>query len=215
MGELSPKDHELDVSRFAVTREVAARIAGLSNRQMDYWASSGLVGPSVDRQMTPGTRVRLYAYRELLEVMVAAALREKGISLQHIRTIVSHLRSRGYERPLTQLAFAVKGRSVYFQHDDGTWEGDLSPDQVVIHEVLDLRPLRRRIVDSARRDARLAGQTERRRGTKGSKPLVAGTRVPVDTVRRYLHSGRSVEQVLKAFPVLTRADVLAAKEGAA
>jgi uncharacterized protein (DUF433 family) len=41
----------------------------------------------------------------------------------------------------------------------------------------------------------------------GSKPLVAGTRVPVATVQRYLDAGKSIEDVLAAFPVLEKADV--------
>lgn len=215
VSEAPAVDDEVDVNHFALTREIAARVAGLSIRQLEYWAGTGLIGPSIDRRLTPGTRVRLYAFGELLDVMVASELRERGISLQHIRAVVSHLRSRGYNRPLHQLKFAVKGRHVYFQHEDGTWEGDLRPDQIVIHEVLDLRPLRRRIAEAARRDEQLAGQVERRRGVKGSKPLVAGTRIPVETVRRYLDSGRTVDQVLKAFPALTLKDIESARDGAA
>ncbi|MDN5914745.1 MAG: DUF433 domain-containing protein [Pseudonocardia sp.] len=215
MSDAPALDDDLDVSRFALTREVAARVAGLSTRQLDYWAGTGLIGPSIDRRLTPGTRVRLYAYTELLEVMVASELRGRGISLQHVRTVVDHLRARGYAHPLHQLAFAVKGRNVYFQHDDGTWEGDLKRDQIVIHEVLDLRPLRRRIAEASKRDESLAGRVERRRGTKGNKPLMAGTRIPVETVQRYLSSGRSVDQVLESFPVLTREDVEGARDGAA
>jgi uncharacterized protein (DUF433 family) len=100
-------------------------------------------------------------------------------------------------------------------HDDGSWEGDLRPDQVVIHEVLNLEPLRGRIAAGLRRDASLAGQIERRRGVLGSKPVLAGTRVPVHTVRRYLDAGRSVEQILESFPALTAADVEAVQRGAA
>jgi uncharacterized protein (DUF433 family) len=117
--------------------------------------------------------------------------------------------------PLTQLAFATVGREVYFMHDDGTWEGDLTPDQIVIHEVLNLEPLRGRITAGVRRDVKLAGHVERRRGAMGSKPLLAGTRVPVDTVRRYLDAGRSVDQILESFPALTASDVEAVRRGAA
>jgi uncharacterized protein (DUF433 family) len=214
VGEVS----ELDAAQerlLAVTRDGAARIAGLSPRQVDYWASTGLIEPAVDTRVTPGRRVRLYGFVDLLSLLVAAELKSRKASLQHIRAIVSHLQSRGYSNPLTQLTFATVGREVYFRHDDGTWEGDLQPDQVVMHEVLSLDPLRRRIANGAQRDSGLAGRVERRRGAMGSKPVLAGTRVPVDTVRRYLEAGRTVDQVLESFPTLTAADIEAVAHGAA
>lgn len=53
----------------------------------------------------------------------------------------------------------------------------------------------------------LIGKIERRRGAMGNKPLLAGTRVPVGTVQRYLAAGRSIDDVLEAFPMLTVSDV--------
>jgi uncharacterized protein (DUF433 family) len=44
----------------------------------------------------------------------------------------------------------------------------------------------------------------------GHKLVFAGTRIPVDTVIEYLEAGRSVEEVLQAFPDLTRDDIDAA-----
>lgn len=200
---------------LAVPRDSAARIAGLSHRQVDYWASTGLIEPAVDARVGPGRRVRLYGFVDLLSLLVAAELKNRKVSLQHVRAIVGHLQARGCTNPLTQLTFATVGREVYFMHDDGTWEGDLNPDQVVIHEVLNLEPLRARIVAGARRDSTLVGRVERRRGAMGSKPVLAGTRVPVATVRRYLEAGRSVEEILASFPSLTALDVEAVRRGAA
>jgi uncharacterized protein (DUF433 family) len=201
--------------RLAVNAATARHITRLSDRQLGYWARTGLVGPSVDRRLTPGRRVRLYGFVDLLALMVAAELKERGVSLQHIRAVVEHLRARGYDQPLTQVVFATHGRQVYFQHDDGTWEGGLRPDQLVLSEVLNLRPLRRRIMDGIQRDQAQVGHVERRRGALGSKPVLAGTRVPVDTVRRYLDAGRTVEQIVESFPVLTPADIEAVRSGAA
>lgn len=197
----------VDERLLAVPRDAAARIAGLSLRQVDYWADTGLVSPTVDQRVSPGQRVRLYGFIDLLALLVAAELRKRGVSLQHIRQIVAHLESRGYDEPLTQLRFATIGNRVYFQHEDGTWEGDLHADQLVFHQVLNLEPLRRRISDAARRDEGMVGRVERRRGVLGGKPVLAGTRVPVQTVRRYLDAGRSIDDVLQAFPALSRPDV--------
>jgi uncharacterized protein (DUF433 family) len=86
-------------------------------------------------------------------------------------------------------------------------ESDLRPDQIVLRKMLNLQPLRRRIAEDARRDKALIGKVERRRGAMGNKPLLAGTRMPVETVQRYLPAGHSIDDVLEAFPMLTVSDV--------
>ena len=96
-------------------------------------SKSGLVVPSIKRRLSEHNTVRLRSYQDLLALLVVSALRtERDMSLQKIRRIVKHLRSRGYQAPLRELKFATVGREIEFQHPDGTWEGDLRPDQVVI-----------------------------------------------------------------------------------
>lgn len=209
-----PDGELLDEQRLAVPRNEAIAISGLSPRQVDYWARSGLVEPALDSRVSPGRRIRLYGFLDLLALMVAAQLRaEYRISLQHIRRIIEHLKSHGYNQPLTQLRFSVYRGQVYFQHPDGQWEGDLRPDQLVLQQVLDLQPLRQRIAEGTRRADDLSGKVEQRRGALGNKPVFAGTRIPVDTVRRYLDAGRSTTQVPAAFPDLTRDDIESVRRG--
>jgi uncharacterized protein (DUF433 family) len=197
----------IDEHRLAVTREVAARIARLTLRRVDYWAETDLVAPSVDRRLSARRRIRLYGFVDLLALAVAAELTDRGVSLQHVRQIVSRLKARGYQHPLTELRYATVGKQVYFQLEDGTWEGGLRRDQIVLHEVLNLLPLRSRIVRGVARDDLQIGRIEKRRGVHGSKPVLAGTRIPVETVRRYLQAGRSMQDVLDAYPDLTEADI--------
>ena len=197
----------IDERLLSVPRNTAARLAGLTVRQVDYWATTGLVGPSVDRTLGPGRRVRLYDFVALLALMVAAELRRRGVSLQHVRQIVARLLERGYDQPLTQLRFATVGSQVYFQHADGDWEGGIQPDQLVLHQLLDLDLIRRKIDEGLERRTDEFGRIERRRGVLGGKPVFAGTRIPVDTVRRYLAAGHSVDDILEAYPSLGTADV--------
>jgi uncharacterized protein (DUF433 family) len=201
----------VDERLLAVTRDIAAKIARLSLRQVDYWAKTDLVPASIDGAISVHRRVRLYSFLDLLALVVAAELKQRGVSLQHIRQIVRHLKARGYDHPLTQLSYATVDKQVYFQLEDGTWEGGLRPDQIVLHEVLNLKPIRDRIAAGVHRDSSQVGQIERRRGALGNKPVLAGTRIPVDTVRRYLQAGRSTADVLEAYPDLTDADIEAVR----
>jgi DNA-binding transcriptional MerR regulator len=197
---------EADLLAFPDTR--AARLAGVSLRRLRYWEESGLVVPSIKRALSSRHTVRLYAYQDLLALLVVALLRtERGMSLQHVRRVTAHLRERGYEAPLSELRFATLGREIYVQHPDGTWEGDLRPDQIVLFETIRLEPLRPRIEAAARRAPTDAGQVARHRGVHASAPVFAGTRIRVSTVQDYLRHGYGAQAILDAFPDLQPADI--------
>lgn len=202
-----------DVSLVALTRDRAAAVAGVTERQIDYWARTGLVVPSVDHRLTPQRPIRLYGYVDLMSLMVIREFLARGVSLQAIRRIVDGLRDRGYGLPLVEVSFAISDWRVYYQLRDGSWEGGDRPKQGVIRETLLLEPLRASIRRATERDEQTVGQVERRRGALGFKPLVAGTRVPVETIRRYLENGRSVPEILKSFPVLRHGDVEEVRRG--
>ena len=86
----------------------ARRLAGVSMRRLRYWEEVGLVVPSIKRRLSEHNTVRLYSYQDLLALLVVSALRtERNMSLQKIRRVVTHLRSRGYQAPLRELKFAV------------------------------------------------------------------------------------------------------------
>src|SRR5262249_4157320 len=63
-------------------------------RQLDYWARTGLVEPSVRAASGSGTQ-RLYSFQDILVLKVVKRLLDTGVSLQNIRIAVSHLRARG------------------------------------------------------------------------------------------------------------------------
>jgi DNA-binding transcriptional MerR regulator len=186
----------------------AARLARVSVRRLRYWEESGLVVPSIKRNFSPRNTVRLYSYQDLLALLVVATLRtERGMSLQHIRRVVAHLRSRGYQAPLRELRFATLGGEVYFQHPDGSWEGDLRPDQIILVKTILLEPLRLRIDAAAQRTTDDIGRVTKRRGVHASAPIFAGTRIRVSTVQDYLRQGYGTQDILGAFPDLEPADI--------
>ena len=89
----------------------ACRAAGITYRQLDYWARTGLVEPSVRPATGSGTQ-RLYGFRDILVLKVVKRLLDTGVSLQQIRTAVVHLRERGVE-DLAQITLMSDGASVY------------------------------------------------------------------------------------------------------
>ena len=89
----------------------ACNAAGITYRQLDYWARTGLVEPTVRGASGSGTQ-RLYSFRDILILKVIKRLLDAGISLQQIRTAVQHLRERGTD-DLTRVTLMSDGASVY------------------------------------------------------------------------------------------------------
>ena len=89
----------------------ACRAAGITYRQLDYWARTGLVEPSVRGATGSGTQ-RLYGFRDILVLKVVKRLLDTGVSLQQIRVAVSQLRERGVD-DLARITLMSDGASVY------------------------------------------------------------------------------------------------------
>ena len=69
----------------------AAEIVGITYRQLDYWARTDLVRPSLIDAAGSGSR-RAYTYRDLLELKVIKNLLDAGIKLESVRTVFEYLR---------------------------------------------------------------------------------------------------------------------------
>ena len=67
------------------------KLVGITYRQLDYWARTGLVNPSVREAGGSGTQ-RLYSFRDLVQLKVIKKLLDAGVSLQNVRKAVVYLR---------------------------------------------------------------------------------------------------------------------------
>ena len=94
----------------------AARAAGISYRQLDYWARTELVEPTVRGASGSGSQ-RLYGFRDILVLKLVKRLLDTGISLQQIRTAVDQLREAGVH-DLAQTTLMSDGASVYLCTSD-------------------------------------------------------------------------------------------------
>lgn len=89
----------------------ACQVAGITYRQLDYWARTGLVKPSIRSAAGSGSQ-RLYSFKDILVLKIVKRLLDAGISLQNIRIAVDHLRSRGVQ-DLANITLFSDGTSVY------------------------------------------------------------------------------------------------------
>jgi DNA-binding transcriptional MerR regulator len=89
----------------------ACKAAGITYRQLDYWARTGLVEPAVRGAAGSGSQ-RLYGFRDILVLKIVKRLLDAGISLQQLRPAVSYLRHRGIAE-LATLTLVSDGATVY------------------------------------------------------------------------------------------------------
>ena len=100
-----------DASEIGYRGPTACAAAGITYRQLDYWARTALVEPSVRAAHGSGSQ-RLYSFRDILVLKVVKRLLDTGISLQQIRAAVQHLRDHG-SADLAQVTLMSDGVSVY------------------------------------------------------------------------------------------------------
>ncbi len=68
------------------------KIVGITYRQLDYWARTDLIRPSIADAKGSGTQ-RRYSYRDLVELKVIKGLLDAGVALQSARKAVEYLRT--------------------------------------------------------------------------------------------------------------------------
>lgn len=195
----------------AFTKEQAAKLAKASERQVSYWATSDVLQPSIlyDRERRP---IRyLYSFEDVVGLRAIGLLRNvHGLSQQKLRKAGSHLREYA-DRPWSELAFWVRGKELFFR-DPGS-ELLMSADrrgQVTAKIELDhvAKQVQQDVSAYIQRDPSDIGKIERRRDVQRNQPVLKGTRVPMSSVLSLAEDGYSIEAIVRAYPSLTRADVI-------
>jgi predicted RNase H-like HicB family nuclease len=95
-------------------RRAIITLIGLTERQLDYWATSGVVKPSVRAATGKGTR-REYSFKDLVALKTAKKLKDEGVSLQKIRKSLTWLRKNlpDLKQPLAELRFITNGENIF------------------------------------------------------------------------------------------------------
>ncbi len=90
-------------------------VVGITYRQLDYWARTGLVSPSIRGAQGSGSQ-RLYSFEDIVRLRVIKRLLDAGVNLERIRAALDELTRLG--RGLAEVTLASDGRTVYAIDDD-------------------------------------------------------------------------------------------------
>jgi len=94
----------------------AASVVGITYRQLDYWARTELVRPSISQARGSGSR-RYYSYRNLLELRLVKSLLDAGIKLESVREVFKFLADRP-DADITSAHLVINGSSVVLCQGD-------------------------------------------------------------------------------------------------
>ncbi len=104
------------MAKQSFTGSQAAQIAGITYRQLDYWARTNLIRPSLSDAKGSGTR-RSYEYRDLLELKVIKQLLDAGIKLESVRDVFNYLRSH-VDSEIAAAHIVISGKAVVLCQGD-------------------------------------------------------------------------------------------------
>ena len=145
----------------------AAEIVGISYRQLDYWARTDLVRPTLTDAAGSGSR-RRYGYTDLLELKVIKSLLDAGIRLENVREIFSYLRDiLGQE--LTSANLVIQGSTSVVIQSDGELIDLIHKGQGVLN-ILPLAGVRDEM-DARIRELRPTAESSAEVGSEPAAPI--------------------------------------------
>ncbi len=151
------------------------KIVGITYRQLDYWARTGLLRPSLADAKGSGTQ-RLYSYRDVLELKVIKRLLDAGVNLQHTRRAIECVRESGGDLATANLVIGAEGTVLTRSGEEiidllkgGQGVFNIVPLAGVVGEV----DAAIHVIDEAREDAPTEGETP---GSRRGPTSVQGSR---------------------------------------
>ena len=109
-GELFANADAEDVKR-GYRGTVASKVAGITYRQLDYWARKQIVEPSINPSHGSGSR-RLYSFKDVVILAVSKKLLDAGVNLQNVTAAIGFLTQRSTAQ-LANVTIMCDGQNVH------------------------------------------------------------------------------------------------------
>lgn len=183
---------------------MAAALSGATTNQLRHWRSPK-TGPLLVPEISAGPPRALYSFQDVLALRTFVKLRESA-SLQKIRAAIGHLRGMGEVGPLASYRLVSDQRGdIQLVTEDQAVNLGSRPGQLqiiaVIGDVIESFAVRAGVLvpDLLQPRPSLAVDPE----TQGGTPVIAGTRVPYDTVAALMREGVPAERISDYYPAVT------------
>lgn len=192
--------------------EHVARVTGLSVSRLQRWDRTGFFHPSRADPNRRRPASRIYSGTDVVALAAIARLREAGVPLAELKEVPCLLApNETGERPVR--CFYVVGDRLFLSRDEALSAARAVGEQAeptVIDMAAVTAELEAAIERLSERQPEEIGQVIRRRGKMRGVPIIAGTRIPTETISWFHDYGYSLIEILENFPRLTATDVDAA-----
>jgi uncharacterized protein (DUF433 family) len=196
----------------AFSEDDVVRLTGVSHQQLRYWDQTNFFKPSFGSDNRRVAYSRIYSFRDIVALRTLHVLRNQySVPLQHLRKVavsLSHLSDEKW----TATELFVLNKKVIFAEPGTAKHREIVSGQYVIGIPLKMvvSDTRKAVESLFKRGRSEIGKFERNRNVSHNSLVIAGTRIPVSTVKEFAAAGYSVSQILKEYPTLNRKDVEAA-----
>lgn len=205
-------DDEIVVAGFS--EDHVERLTGLSKSRLRYWDRTRFFTPGLADENRRRPYSRIYSFRDLVCLKVLSTLRnEARVSLQHLREVKDKLAHLGDDM-WAKTTLYVLNRKVIFDNPETRQKEEVVSGQGILQIPLQVvwASMEKAVQSLWARDATTIGKIERRRGVASNNPVIAGTRIPVKTIKAFQDAGYSNREIRAEYPVLTEKDIRAALE---
>lgn len=195
----------------AFTMSQAARLSGLSQRQLAYWDNTEVFSPSLYRGGNQKPYGRIYSFHDIVALRTLAKLRRQ-FTLDRLRSLGWWLKQH-YDHPWSRIRFYVRGDEIIYVDPETQM---LIADKPLGQEALniELEPIASEVQlalqQIRQRHPNDIGTIDRHRYVMRNEWVIAGTRIPVWIIHELHDAGYDEAAIIAEYPVLTPADVRAA-----
>lgn len=195
----------------AFSAQNVSQLTGLSMDQLTEWDRIGFFKPEHASENRREPYSRVYSFPDLVGLKTLAILRKiHKVPLAHLREVAKDLEHHA-ARPWSEVTLYVLKRNVQFTEPSTGKIRGVKDGQYVLIPLESVAEEMRREADKLRsRPAVKAGQLERHRYVAHNAWVVAGTRIPIRSIRQFSDAGYSVAAIIEEYPSLTADDVRAA-----
>lgn len=196
----------------AFTEEQVERLAGVSQRQLRYWAADKFFVPGLAFEEEGMPAIRMYSFRDLVCLKVINALRNDAkIPLGHLREVKDKLAHLGDDL-WAKTTLYVLGKKVVFDNPETGGKEEIVSRQGVLQIPLLVVSgnMEEAVKMMRRRNTASIGKVEKKRGVSHSQPVISGTRIPVKSIQAFAEAGYSIDAFIEQYPTLTKEDITAA-----
>jgi len=196
----------------AFTEDEVRRLTGVSVRQLRYWDKTGFFSPSLgdpDRRLPYS---RMYSFRDLICLQVISAIRNNAkVPLPHLREVKEELAHMG-DDVWAKTTLYLHNKKVVFVNPDTNEKEEIVSGQGILRIPLEVvrSDMLAEVKKVRERDSADIGRVVRKRNVVRNQPIIAGTRVPVSSVKAFAEAGYSVDEIRQEYPHLTSEDIEAA-----